>query len=100
MLFGSPFQRNITTATSISPAAGTDAIIVTTTATITLPPAHLCTLEQGNNTILIASGAGVTTTVAPTSPDTMATAANASITAGKAGLCMSDGLSKWYVISV
>lgn len=98
MLFGSPFQRIVTSAASISAAAGTDALFITATGkTVTLPRAHECTLENGNNVIRVI-GVGFAVTIAPTSPDTMANGGNVTIGSGKIGYCESDGISRWYVM--
>lgn len=98
MLFGSAFQRLVTTALSLSVTAGTDAVFVTATGkTLTLPLARTCTLEDGNNVIRIV-GVGFAVTVAPTSPDALATGqATATIGSNKCGYAESDGLSKWWV---
>jgi hypothetical protein len=98
MLLGSPFQRIVTTADDLTLTAGIDAVLVTAAKAITLPLAHLCTLEQGNNTILIV-GAGGDATVTPNAADSLATGdATTVIEDGNVGMAISDGLDMWFLV--
>lgn len=98
MLFGSPFQKLVTTAANLTVTAGTDAVFVTATGkTLTLPLARNCTLEDGNNIIRVI-GVGFAVTLAPASGDGIATGqVTATVGANKCAYAESDGLNKWYI---
>ena len=100
MLFGSPYQIKVTSAESASVAAGTDVFIETGSGkTVTLPLAHLCTAEQGNNIVRVVAD-GNSVTLAVPSGNTFINSGDTTsitITNGAVAYCESDGQNQWIV---
>lgn len=99
-LFGSPFQRKVTTAESATMDAATDVLIETGSGkTVTLPRAKDCTLEDGNNIKRVAAD-GNSLTLAVQTGDTFINSGDTTsitITNGAVAYCESDGLNQWIV---
>ena len=99
-LLGSPFQRKISTADSLTVEAGTDVLIETgSSKTVTLPLARLCTLEEGNSVVRVVAD-GNSVTLAVQTGDTFINSGDTTtiaITNGAVAYCESDGLNQWIV---
>ena len=99
-LFGSPYQVKVTSAESATVDPNVDVFIETGTGkTVTLPLAHLCTAEQGNNIVRVVA-VGNSLTLDVQSGNTFINSANDTgftITDGAVAYCESDGQNQWIV---